>query len=293
MKKTVAITLIITILFSFSSVFAMTKQSDEDIMPILAEFDIMQGDANGNLRLDDYVSRAEFTKVAVASSAYRNMVASNIAITPFKDVLSSNWAAPYIKVAISAGICSGYPDGTFKPDRTVSYEEAITMFLKVLGYTDADFGISWPYGQIGIAQKIGLCDDLNISVGDALTRRDVVRLCYNLLNTKPKGSNNDYVTALNYNIIDDVILIASSNEDTSVGSGKVCTSAGTYKVSKTFNYKNVGKKGSIVVKNNDEIIGFVANDQQIHTYNVYQVLGSDVIVMKNPLCLQDNISLII
>jgi len=283
MKRRISILLICTLLLSFvpQSLVYASAVTDNDIMPLLSELDIMKGDPNGNLRLDDYVSRAEFTKVAVAASSYRNMVSKTLAISPFRDVLSTHWAAPYIEAAVSNGICTGYPDGKFKPDITVSYEEAVTMFLKLLGYTDQDFGISWPYGQIGIAEKIGLCDGITKNVGEALTRRDVSKLCYNLLNTNSKNSSVDYITTLDYKIIEDVILVATSKEDSSVGSGKINTSAGLFKIDGKFDDNNVGKKGDIVVKNTDEMVSFIPDEQTVKRYNIYQVLDSDIVVMEN------------
>ena len=50
--------------------------NDEDIMSLLSELNIMVGDDDGNLRLDDNVSRAEFAKIAVASSSYKDTVAT-------------------------------------------------------------------------------------------------------------------------------------------------------------------------------------------------------------------------
>ena len=60
--------------------------NDEDIMSLLSELNIMVGDDDGNLRLDDNVSRAEFAKIAVASSSYKDTVATGLKVSPFKDV---------------------------------------------------------------------------------------------------------------------------------------------------------------------------------------------------------------
>lgn len=78
--------------------------NDEDIMSLLSELNIMVGDDDGNLRLDDNVSRAEFAKIAVASSSYKDTVATGLKVSPFKDVTYTHWSAPYIKAAVSAGI---------------------------------------------------------------------------------------------------------------------------------------------------------------------------------------------
>ena len=248
---------------------------------ILKELGIMEGDSYGNLNLQNYITRAEFTKMAVKASKYRNIVALNLNISPYKDVTFKMWYAPYVKAASDNGLVKGYSDGSFRPENTVLYEEAVTVLLRLLGYTDEDFGVSWPYGQMGMAESIGLCDNIECSIGQAMNRNGIAVLFGNFLRTYSKGTQNEYITELDYSITDDVILIATAKEDTSVGSDKIYTSAGTYKINSYFDYGTVGKKGTAVVKKNEELALFIANDQLIKEYTVYQVLDKSIVVMDN------------
>ena len=69
MKK--IISFVLAAAMSLSTLPALADwNNDEDIMSLLSELNIMVGDDDGNLRLDDNVSRAEFAKIAVASSSY-------------------------------------------------------------------------------------------------------------------------------------------------------------------------------------------------------------------------------
>ena len=193
MKKIISFVLAAAMSLSTLPVLA-DWNNDEDIMSLLSELNIMVGDDDGNLRLDDNVSRAEFAKIAVASSSYKDTVATGLKVSPFKDVTYTHWSAPYIKAAVSAGIAEGYVDSTFRPDNTVSYEEALTMVLKVLGYTTQDFGDSWPYGQMGLANSLEITKNVNAEQGEALTRRQVARLIYNTLDTKIKDNQLQCLT---------------------------------------------------------------------------------------------------
>ncbi len=277
MKKLLALCLILSILLSCLPVWG-AWENEEDIARLLAELEIMQGDTDGNLRLDDTITRAEFAKVVIASSEFKDSVATGSRVSPFQDVPASHWAAPYVQLAVNKGFCKGYLDATFRPDNTILFEEGITMLLQVLGYTKEDFGNSWPYGQVGIAKRIGLCDNLNLDIGDPLTRRDVMRLCYHLLTATPKNGNTDYITTLHYNIVEDVVLIATAYEDSSVGGDKIVTSNGTYRISDSFRYDHVGKKGDAVIKDQDRLVAFVPDSQTVEQYIVYQVLGDDIVV---------------
>jgi len=248
----------------------------------------MKGDPDGNLRLEDTVSRAEFTKIAVASSKYKNNVATNLTISPFKDVLYTHWAAPYIKIAVSNNICKGYPNATFDPDGTVLFEEAVTMLLKVLGYTDDDFGISWPYGQTGLADNLEITKNVDKGIGDALTRGDVAKLVYNTLDTKMKNLPLKLITIFDCLIIENVTIIATSKEDNSVGDNKVLTTAGVYEY-KNFDPSQVGKKGDLIVKNGEDYVAFTPSEQTSQTYNVTSIIGSDLVLNDTVLKLEENL----
>lgn len=284
MKKIKQILLTITLL-SLICVLPIcasaSTQVDDFTLEILKELSIMEGDQYGNLELDREVTRAEFTKMAVKASKYKNSVALNLSISPYKDVTYKKWYAPYIKAASDNSLIKGYSDGSFKPENNVLYEEAVTVLLRLLGYTDDDFGASWPYGQMGIAEAIGLCDDIGCSVGENMDRSDVAGLINNFLRTYQKGTTTEYINTLDYSFAEDVILIATANEDSSVGSDKIYTSAGTYKINKWFNYGYVGKKGDALLKKGDELILFKADEQQESEYVIYQTLDDKIIIVTD------------
>lgn len=191
------LTLLITILMILStagtSVFASTSYEAE----LLSDLSIMQGDPNGNMRYADKVSRAECAKIIVAASKYRDSVDMHSKRSPFKDVSHDHWAAPYITAGIKNGLFKGYFDSTFRPSNTVTYEEAITMLLRVLDYTESDIGDDWPYDQIDMAKKLGMLDGVSKSIGQELTRRDISKMIYNTLNSTAKGSQEKYLTSFN------------------------------------------------------------------------------------------------
>ncbi len=287
MKKIISLLLVLTVSASLCA-FAAAGDSGQTAL-LLSELNIMKGDTDGNLRLGDQVTRAEFTKIAVASSALRNSVGTSLAVSPFADVTHDHWAAPYILTGVSGGLCKGLPDGTFNPDGTILYEEALTMMLRVLGYTDSDFGYSWPYGQVGLAANLELTGNLNLNVGDALSRGDVAKLVYNTLDTKMKASAAKLITIFDCRIIEDVTLIATNKQDTSIGGDKVLTTAGTYKFKNAFDDALVGRKGNLVVKNTDDYVAFFPQYQEVSEYTITSVTGADLILDEGVLSLDDNL----
>lgn len=81
---------------------------------------IMTGDENGNMNLSASVTRAEFVKMMVAASPYKDSVGDGYGASLFKDVKSGHWASGYIKLAVEQEWVTGYVDGTFRPDNTIT-----------------------------------------------------------------------------------------------------------------------------------------------------------------------------
>ena len=253
-------------------------QTDSEMATLLSALNIMVGDDDGNFHFDDNVTRAEMAKIAVASSSYKDTVALGLQFSPFSDVKGSFWGAPYIRAAVSAGIVDGFIDGTYRPNETVSYEQAVTMMLRVLGYTDSDFGASYPYGQLGTANSLKLTDGINGTIGAPMTRRDVAKLVCNALDTRVKTTGQDLIATHNCQFIEDVTIIASGFDDGALGKDEISTSAGKYRIDDSFDDGYVGSKGDMVVKDGKYYVAF-SSESGLMTdkYIVYSTLNDAIL----------------
>lgn len=70
---------------------------------------------------------------------------SGYGVSLFKDVKSSHWASEYIRLAVEQNWMTGYTDGTFRPGRTITLEEACTALLRLLGYDSSSPGRVLPH----------------------------------------------------------------------------------------------------------------------------------------------------
>ena len=291
MKKFACLILSVCLALS-CTIFVTADTNAEDVISLLSELSIMTGDPDGNLRLEDLVTRSEFTKVAVASSQYKDSVATNLAVSPFKDVTYQHWSAPYVKVAVNNGIAEGYPDASFRPDSYVTYEEAVTIMLRVLGYTNSDFGASWPSGQLGLANNLNMTDGIDRVQGETMTRADVARLAYNTLNTKQKNSQSKLLTIFNANLIEDITIISSAVQDKTLQSNEVYTSNGVMKLDFELNPKYLGAVGDAVVKDGNKMISFLPTGETtgLTKYVVYSTTSNGVVAYVDGKLMQLNIS---
>ncbi|MBM7569507.1 hypothetical protein JOC55_006534 [Paenibacillus sacheonensis] len=103
------------------------------------------------------VEVTHFTKYAV-------MVVGQKPTINFSDI-SEHWAKASIKQAVSSGIVTGYEDGTFKPDKTVTRAEFAVMLMNALKtqgagaaltFTDAAKIGSWSQKAVAQAVQAGI-----------------------------------------------------------------------------------------------------------------------------------------
>ena len=160
---------------------------------------ILAGDSQGNLNLSSAVTRAEFVTMMTAASSYKDTVGSGYGVSLFKDVKSSHWASEYIRLAVEQNWMTGYTDGTFRPGRTITLEEACTALLRLLGYDSSSLAGSFPTAQLSKAGAVGLLDDVTAKQGQTLTRQDCVTLFYHLLLAETKAGAV-YGTTLGYTV---------------------------------------------------------------------------------------------
>ncbi len=69
----------------------------------------------------------------IAALAVSNITAS--AASTFTDIADGKWYTPGIIAIADKGLISGYPDGTFRPEATVTYGEFLSMALQATGET--------------------------------------------------------------------------------------------------------------------------------------------------------------
>lgn len=226
MKKILSLLLTAAMLLSCLPVaFAASAVSESVVEQVIRSTGIMVGDTSGNMNLDKTVTRAEYAKMLVAASSYKDKVAGTSNVSPFKDVPYTHWAAGYIKTAVQEGWLTGYLDGSYKPNQTVTLEEAATGCLKLLGYTTEDFSGSYPYGQLALYQSLGLDAGVTASQGTTMTRRNMMYLFYNLLNADTKDGQV-YAQTLGYTLnsngeIDYLSMVSDTREGPFVVEGSL------------------------------------------------------------------------
>ena len=132
--------------------------------------------------LNAALTRGQLAKLLAAFSSYRESVASQGSTGKlFSDVDSSSSWAGYVRIVVQQGWMSGYTDGSFRPDNPVTFEEACTAVLKLLGYDTTTLSGTFPAAQLNKANALGLRTNLNRKQGETMTLADGAVMLYNAL----------------------------------------------------------------------------------------------------------------
>ena len=185
---------------SLSTNVISTISAVDSATMLLASMGVISADSSGSYNLGKTVTRAEFAKMIVMASEYKDLVAATAHSSPFRDVPADNWAAPYIKIAASKGLLSGYSDGTFRPNNTITLEQGVNSALKLLGYTQSDFTGAFPYAQMNVYGNNGLSNNIAGGIGTLMTKGDAANLLYNLMGTTMKDGSKTYAESLGYSL---------------------------------------------------------------------------------------------
>ena len=212
-KKIISLVLaLVMVLGTFTSVFAAETKKDEAKKPEASEKvekivgkdnkiqyiidkKLVEGYEDGSYGLDKNIKRSEITRLLVLANGNED-IAKKLqgAMKIYSDVDTKHWANGVISVGTTVpsdanGIAMlvGYPDGSFGPEKDVTYAELAKM-LVVLAKKDltADMvkNAKWATSWMTWAAELGILDDVTITDSNLpANRADAFTMVYNALYT--------------------------------------------------------------------------------------------------------------
>ena len=248
-----------------------------DAAEMLRLLGVVDGTGGTSFKPGGTLTRAEFCKMTVEIMGRGDEEPAQRSRTIFTDVGPTYWARGYVNLAssitigggtgedASAGtrLIMGVGDGTFQPNRPITYGEAVTILMRVLGYSDGDVatGTNWYDGYVGLGQSSGLADGLTISGGDNITRGQAAILFYNLLFTESKGGDQIYLTTLGGSLENNAIILSTNATADDGTTGSVLTTSGTYKTDRaTFDETLNGTRGQLVLDKEKKLLAVLPEE---------------------------------
>ena len=181
--------------------------------------------------------------------------------TRFSDVPGGGWAAPYSSIwPAEEGLVSGYGDGRFGPDDPVTVGQAVTVVLRLLGYTAEEIGPFWPEDYLAKAADLGLTDGIQAQSGDTLTRGEAARLLYAMLQAD-SDDGTAFVQTIAASTQSGVLLLDNDAESESGTTGTAAIyqsgSVRWYEQVNQLDEDLVGLRGTLLLNSAGRTVGFV------------------------------------
>lgn len=253
----------------------------EEAIGLLTKMGIFTGYEDGSIKPESTITRAEMAAVILrtmdikATSEYTGM---------FTDVDASHWAASTIQTAANAKIINGMGDGTFAPDKPVTYEQAVKMLVCAIGYDELAKGLGgYPTGYISVAGRKDIEVTKNVSgaVGENATRGTVAKLVYNALNALfPVAAGAD-ISGVRYDTDED-ITVASKLHDVYKYEGVVtATYATSIDPSITLTDGQVAIDGTVFERTDVDMEQYIGYKTTVY-YTEYNKDGEKTIIYVVP-----------
>jgi len=157
----------------------------KDAIEYLATLGVIGGYPDGTFRPEELLNRAEFSAILVRAKGVDPLPPAS---DPYPDLPAGNWAARYVKSASDMKLVSGYPDGNFNPNKTVSRSEGVVIISRFADLNTSAAVVSpfsdlssshWAAPAVAAAVNAGMLDYLagkTFEPEKGLTRAEVAQM---------------------------------------------------------------------------------------------------------------------
>ncbi len=164
-----------------------SSHPNREAIDYVLEEGFVQGYDDGLFRPGQTINRAEFTKIVTLYRFGQKMVDMCGSRMQFRDLQSDAWYVKYICRAKDAHMIEGYPDGTFRPDRTINFAEAAKIIASASSFNSSDSQLPTVAADAPwYEQYVRFLADRNaipatiISLEQHLTRGEMAEMIYRL-----------------------------------------------------------------------------------------------------------------
>lgn len=241
-KMTLSMALAAALAFAPAQAFAapatdISGHWAEKVITQWQEKGLISGYEDGTFKPDNSVIRAEF--VIMLNKALGFTQKGNVT---FSDVSANAWYYDAVAIAVEAGYCAGYEDGTFKPNATITRAEAAVMIAKAKELTanteaadkfaDASRIPAWAKGSIGAVSVAGFMTgrtDGTFDASNTMTRAEAVSSLDRTMEKEENEEVKDVVVTKDDTVIEGQTIEGNLIIDKAVGDGEVYVNDTTVK----------------------------------------------------------------
>ncbi|MHB8841406.1 MAG: S-layer homology domain-containing protein [Candidatus Aquicultor sp.] len=163
-----------------------------DYILSLANYGIINGNADGKFKPTDNLRRSELAKLLTTAFIY----SKSPRVPAFSDVEPNHWAAGFISTVIEQDLVDGFPDNTFRPNAIATRVQLAKILVKVKGYSTSNVSAQtfedvgsgyWGYKYVQTAAKNNLISgysDGTFRPNAQISRAEAAALIYRALLNK-------------------------------------------------------------------------------------------------------------
>lgn len=272
--------------------------TDENLaryVEVLNAFGFVSGYEDGTFKPDEPISRVDFMSMLIKTL---NLTADNVKVSgcSFYDVDEGTYEYNVMSYAIKQNYYSLYNDNTVRPSAPLTYADAVTAYLKAMGYTSvAEAKGGFPYGYLSIATDLNLYKGIDTSGN--LSRKDAVTLIYKCIKApvnklissggrvQYSNDTDDNILSVYHNIYADTGVVNATQIDgigdyAKTRAGEIVIGGVNYTCQDKSFTKYLGYKVEYFFRDTDEKkeIVFIHKDKSVKEMRIY---GDDVISYKN------------
>ncbi|MDR0405790.1 MAG: S-layer homology domain-containing protein, partial [Clostridiales bacterium] len=285
------ITAVITALAILASLTAFASFYDVDENGIYAQsverlvrYGVLSGKGDGYFDPDAGLTRAELAKIATVIAGLDSLAAANTGTSLYSDMPGSHWASGYVNVAAKNQLILGYPDGTYAPEKSLTFAESVTVLLRLLGYTAEDLGDNWPSAYTAKAAELGMTSGMRYGDYDLISRADMALAADRALLTDMDKNDGEagkkLIQRMDYTITDCIIL-ATSKESKNLLSDEVSTTAGTYQKTDDSVDQYVTRRVKLVLNRDGKVVNVMPIAQTGGEVVIQGVIGTEIVYAAN------------
>lgn len=198
MKKSISTLALLTLLSPLAHAETTTNGCEHPFTDIVATFaeenicllytqGVIEGYSEKSFLPNNKITRAEFLKMILVMHGYS---VYSVASAAFTDSVPGDWSYRYVTFGHSKGFVSGYTDGSFHPNESITRAEAVELVINISGIINSDtsnvthnftdvLGTDWFAGSVAEATAAGIIEgygDGSFRPNDALTRAEAATI---------------------------------------------------------------------------------------------------------------------
>ncbi|MBD5133339.1 MAG: S-layer homology domain-containing protein [Clostridiales bacterium] len=248
----------------------------------LSALGVVSGTGEGQFSPGGHLTRAQLCKMAVELMGMGEQAQAQAYRTIFTD-MKNHWARGYVNLAATTEVPAesgtrlmlGLGNGMFGPDREVTYQEAATLILRILGYGE-EANRAWPRSAIETAAQLGLAQGLGVeNPSGPITRGQTALLFYNMLSAPTKEDGKPYAARLGDPVENAILLASDATVNGQSGWVVVATGEGTesYLAAGPVDQSLLGKRGRAVLDKQGHFVTLVPDESTCVTGPVQRKQG--------------------